>query len=468
MNGVDGPGRRRALLAASLPALVAGAFFMENLDATVLATAVPQMAHSFGVAPARLSVGVSAYMLALAVFIPLSGWFADRFGARRVFGSAIALFTLSSVLCALSTGLGTFTAARLLQGFGGALMVPVGRLVVLRDCAPAERVRAIATITWPGLVAPIIGPPIGGFIASYASWHWIFLLNVPLGLLALALSWLLIRDGECSRRPFDVPGFLLSAGGCCAVMAGLELAGRPPLDGETVAAALAAGVLLLVWAVRHLSRARAPLLELAALSIPWFSVAAIGGSLFRIAIGSAPFLLPLLFQLGFGMSALTSGSLLLSLFAGNLAMKPATTWIMRRFGLRSVLLVNGVLVAAGFAMCAALTADTPAWVIVAVLFFGGLCRSMQLTTLTTAAFSAIPATGMSGASTLFSMFQQMNAGMGVAFAALALRVAEVVTGHAAGRPTVGDFRLAFVMAAALALLGCVDCARGRTQARPSG
>jgi EmrB/QacA subfamily drug resistance transporter len=436
-----------------IPYLVAAAYFMENLDATVITTSLPAMADSFGVAPAELSIGISAYLLALAVFIPASGWMADRYGPRRVFSAAIVIFTGASVLCALSGGLWTFTAARVLQGLGGAMMVPVGRLVVLRHTQKKDLVRAIATITWPGLAAPILGPPLGGLITSTWSWHWIFLLNVPLGILALACSLRWIKSNATQARPFDLRGFVLSALGCSLLMLGMELASQNPLNLVAVVSALAIAAVSLVLTVRHLARASHPLVDLSPVRLPTFAVTMWGGSLFRIAIGSAPFLLPLMFQVAFGLSPVTSGMLMLTLFAGNLAIKPATTAIMRRFGFRQVLVVNGVLVALGFVACALLSPETPLAVTGAVLFLGGMCRSMQFSTLNTIGFSDVTPPRMSGAATLFSMFQQLSAGIGVAFGALALRVAQWSTGSA---DTPLSFQLALAAVAVLALLSIFD------------
>jgi EmrB/QacA subfamily drug resistance transporter len=439
--------------------LVATTFFMENLDATVITTALPSMAESFGVEPARLSIGISAYMLALAVCIPISGWLADRYGPRRVFSAAIIIFTLASLFCGLSTSLAQFTAARILQGIGGAMMVPVGRLVVLRNTAKRDLVNAIAIITWPGLVAPILGPPVGGFISTYLTWHWIFFLNLPLGLIALGVALWLIRGAAGAPRPFDLVGFILSGIGCSALMIGIELASQPTIDGWLVLLVLGVGLATLTLVVCHLFRAEHPLVDLSALRVQTFATTIGGGSLFRIAISSAPFLLPLMFQVAFGLSAVISGMLMLALFAGNLSMKPATSWIMRRFGFRSVLLVNGLLVALGFVFCVLLSPSTPLWLSATVLFFGGLCRSMQFTALNTLGFADVAPEHMSGATTLFSVFQQMNAGIGIAFGAVALRIAALLSGHSPETLTPFDFRIAFALVALLALLALIDIRR---------
>jgi MFS family permease len=281
--------------------IVASAYFMENLDATVIATALPHMASTFGVTPVSLSIGMTAYLLALAVFIPISGWVADRFGQRSVFGSAIVVFTAASILCGLSNGLVGFTVARILQGMGGAMMVPVGRLAVLRSTEKRHLMRSIAYITWPGLAAPVIGPALGGFISTYFSWRWIFLLNVPIGLLGLALTAIFIPNSrESNRRPFDVRGFLLSGVALTCLMYGMERVGQLHGDWRITIAALACGVLAAVLALRHFQRAEHPLIDLSSWRIPTFRVTLDGGSLYVVSVSVSPFLLPLLFQLGFG------------------------------------------------------------------------------------------------------------------------------------------------------------------------
>ena len=445
--------RRSQLLAF----LVAAAFFMENLDATVIITAVPAMAQSFGVAPVALSTGISAYLLALAVFIPVSGWVADRFGPRQVFATAVLVFTLASVACGLAQSLPMFVAARIAQGIGGALMVPVGRIVVLRATPKSGLVKAIATLTWPGLAAPVLGPPLGGWIASTWSWHWIFFLNVPLGIVAIVLALRWIDGTPGGRRPFDWIGFIASGIGLAAMLYGLELTAQAPVDWPRAGLFAAGGACALAYALWHMRRVAHPLVDLTVLRVQTFRSSIVGGSLFRVAIGSVPFLLPLMFQLAFGFSMVASGFLMLALFAGNLGMKPATGYVMRRFGFRTTLLVNGALVSLGLAACAALSADTPAAVMAALLVVSGMCRSMQFTAVNTLAFCDTTPEQTTGGSTLFSMFQQLAAGVGIAFGAVALRIGEHVTGHA-GHPAVTDFRIAFMLVAALALLASVDAA----------
>lgn len=444
-----------------LALLVAGTFFMENLDATVIAPVLPAMARGFGTEPVDLNIGVSAYMLTLGVFIPVSGWAAERFGTRRIFTLAIALFTLASLLCGLAQSLPQFVATRVAQGMGGALMVPVGRLAVLRETPKEGLVRAIAMLTWPGLVAPVLGPPLGGLIAQHGDWRWIFWLNLPLGAIAFAAALRLVPAGGVQPgRGFDWPGFLLVGIGLFALTALAELL---PQQGNRLALDL--GLLVLgtgglAAGIRHLRRTARPMVELSALRVASFRVAVAGGSLFRMGVSAVPFLLPLLFQLGFGMDAATAGALLMAVFTGNLAMKPLTGRVMRRFGLRRVLVVNGTINAAAIAACALLSPDMPVWAICPVLFLGGMSRSMQFTALNTVAFSEIGKERLSGANTLFSTAFQLAMGLGVALGAIAWRIGEAIVPVAApAADSVQPFRIAFLVVAATALLAVVDAAR---------
>src|SRR5215469_1236708 len=444
--------------ATAISILVATAFFMENLDGTVIATALPDMGKSFHANPVDLNIGMTAYLLMLAVFIPISGWVADRVGARTVFVSAIAIFTASSVLCGLSVGIGSFTGARVIQGIGGAMMVPVGRLVVLRTTEKHNLIDAITFITWPALIAPVVGPPVGGFITTYASWHWIFFLNVPLGIIGMALSWRMIpnlRDEHV--KPFDWIGFALSGSACVSFVYGMELVGRETAAWQPTVAYLVAGCVLGVLAVLHLLRAPAPLLNLGLLKIKTFAITLQGGSLFRIAISVSPFLLPLMFQVGFGLNAFQSGLLMLGLFTGNLLMKSVVTPILRRWGFRAVLTSNGILHAILMAGCALLYPRTATILILLVLFLNGLSRSMQFTAVGTLAFADISKPEMSYATSFFSMITQMSMGMGVAVGAIALRIAGFFTGKSVGAPTTKEFHVAFLLVAVLCILATLDC-----------
>jgi EmrB/QacA subfamily drug resistance transporter len=440
----------------SIALLVAVTFFMENLDATVIATALPEMAKTFGVAAVDLNIGMSAYMLAIAAFIPISGWLADRFGSRRVFGSAIVLFTLSSLFCGMSTGLDTFVCARILQGISGAMMVPVGRLAVMRATEKKDLVRAISLITWPGLVAPVLGPPLGGFIVTHASWPWIFYLNLPLGIAALIATWVLIpARNEVKPRGFDFPGFVLLAIACCALLYGMEMLGQRAANQWTGLLVTAVGLVCGALAWRHMRKRSEPLLNIAVIGIRTFSVSLIGGSVFRIAISTLPFLLPLMFQLGFGLSAFDAGLLVLGVFAGNLAMKPFTSTLMQRWGFRPVLMVNGLIGVVAIAACALLNEHMAGPVILLILFIGGLSRSMQFTAFNTLGFADVPKAQMSDASTMFSMFFQLSMGLGVAIAALLLRGSMYLHGNESQAST-SDFQLTFIWVALIALLALLD------------
>ena len=445
--------------AFSAPALLmAGAFFMEFLDGTVIATALPDMARDFGVTAVELNIGISAYLITLAVLIPASGWIADRFGARAIFTLALAIFTLASVLCGLSTEVHIFVAMRILQGVGGALMVPVGRLAVLRTTPKHQLIKAIATLTWPALVAPIIGPPLGGFITRYASWHWIFFINVPLGLAAIILSLRIIPDiRETERRSFDLSGFITTSVAMVSLVTAMERLGdRQPQIWPTLAlAALGFGCLL--YSIRHFRRAAAPMVRLDALQVPTFRVTMYGGSLFRASISAVPFLLPLLFQVGFGMDPFHSGLLVLAVFVGNLTIKPATTPLIRWLGFRRLLLINGALNVCSLLACALLTPQTPVWAIMLILYLGGVFRSIQFTGVSTLAFADVPAAQMSDANTLFSTASQLAVGLGITLGAIGIRLGEQVGDwlHLTELPGI-SFRLSFVFIALICLVGMID------------
>ncbi|RKP53586.1 MFS transporter [Pararobbsia silviterrae] len=438
--------------------LVTGALFMEILDGTIIATALPAMARSFGVSAVALNVGVSAYLLALGVFIPASGWVADRYGARRVFGIAIALFTLTSALCGASTGMGTFVALRILQGIAGAMMVPVGRLVVMRYTPKDQLMSAMATLIWPALVAPVLGPPIGGFITTHFGWRWIFYLNVPLGIAALIAAWFVIPDarGEADRR-FDLLGFVLCGAGTFASLSGLERIDAH-IDAWSIGL-LVGGIAIVMAAIAHLRRSDAPLVDLKPYSIPTFRASLRGGSLSRMAIGSAPFLLPLMFQVGFGYDAFHSGLLVLAVFAGNLGMKSITTPMLRRFGFRPIMIWNGVLCAFMLAACAWLEPTTPTLATVIILIIGGMTRSMQFTVLGSLAFADVPKPQMSHANGLFNTVSQLAMAAGITMGALAVRVGHYAVTHLGFTSVGSEYRFAFVLVALFSLIGLIDAVK---------
>lgn len=460
-NSTQPEKKRRAI--SGLALLVASAFFMEFLDGTVIATALPDMAKAFGVTAVDLNIGISAYLLTLAVLIPASGWVAERFGARTVFSTALLIFTLSSLICGLTQNVTEFVVMRIIQGIGGAMMVPVGRLVVLRTTPKDQLITAIATLTWPALVAPILGPPIGGFITTYASWHWIFFLNVPFGLAAIACSLKMMSNQKpVEKQPFDTQGFFSVGLSMLCLVAGLEVFSQQNENPWYGAGLLVMGLVFLAWAVRHLLRSSAPLVQLRTLRVPSFRVTMRGGFVLRATISSAPFMLPLMFQVGFGMDAFHAGSLVLAVFAGNLAMKPATTPLIRYFGFRKLLLGNGVLCVLSLLVCALLTPDSPRILTLVMLFWGGLSRSMQFTGISSLAFAEVPAQEMSGANTLFSTSLQLASGLGVTLGALSIRAGSLLTSwlpeNVAHQPGMA-FRLGFVVIGVLTAIGLWDITR---------
>jgi EmrB/QacA subfamily drug resistance transporter len=435
-----------------LALLVAGGMFMEILDGTVIAPAAPHIAEGFGVPAVAVNVAITAYVLTLAVLVPISGWLADRFGARRIFLTAILVFTLASAACALAPSLPVLTATRVVQGAGGAMMVPVGRLVVLRTTAKTDLIRAIAYLTWPALVAPVIAPAVGGVLATYASWRWIFVLNLPLGLAGAVLTLRLVPDLRGERRGLDWRGFVLTAVGVAALVVGLESVGSTRPDPALFATSLAAAGAVLTTGVVYLLRTAHPLVDLRILRTATFRVTAFGGSVYRAVIAAIPFLLPLFFQLAFGWSAALAGLLVIALFAGNVGIKPATTPLMRRFGIRTVMLSAIVASALLLAAMALLQPTTPMPLLVALLVASGVARSVGFTAYNSVAFADVPAERMTSANTLNATLQELGSGLGVAVGALLVRL-----GGAVGFAPGGDaFRFAFVLLAVIFLVPAVE------------
>ena len=454
--------------------LVAGCFFMEVLDGTIVVTATPRIGQSLGVASTAVGLVITAYLVTLAVLIPLSGWMSARFGARRVFLTAIALFTLASVGCAASQSLGELVAMRVLQGMGGAMMVPVGRLVVLARAPKRELMRVVSYLTWPALAAPVVAPLAGGVITTYASWHWLFLVNVPLGAIAFAVAWRLIFSPPGPPPPpLDRLGVLLTCTGLAALTytASLLSAGSP--HWALVAAFGAAALALVTASIRHLLRARDPLVNLRTLRIATFAASIGGSALFWIAVGAMPFLLPLLFQEVFGWSPVKSGTVVLFLFVGNIGIKPATTFLYGRFGFRRVLIAATAGLAATVATSGTLTVSTPLALIVAVVVLSGIARSVGFTGYLTMAFGDVPESQMRDANTLQATAQQLSTGLGVATAAVFLRaggpLGDLLPGTATAQTA---YTVAFFLLAAVALVatlgalrlhaGAGDVVRGRT------
>lgn len=439
----------------SVSLIVAISFFMQGLDTTAVNTAIPTMAKSFGTDVVHLSAGVTSYLIALAIFIPVSGWIADRFGTRRVFCTSIILFILASALCGFSQNLTQFVTFRIFQGMAGAMMTPVGRLAVLKTTPKEKLVTAMAYITWPALVAPILGPLVGGYLTTYWHWHWIFFLNVPISIICVLLAWYHIpeeKDEDHIKRRFDFIGFVLSGLALAGFMYGVELFSRTEVPYYVPIIVILISVGLLFFNIRYSRHISNPLIDYSVIRIPTYKVTIFTGSVSRMVIGVAPYLVPLMFQEGFGLSPFQSGTLFLATMAGNLVMKPATIWIMRHYNFKTVLISNGFLVATFTFFTALLLPTTPVILIVAVMFLSGMFRSMQFSAITTLAFADIPQPRMTTANTLYSTVQQMSTGMGIAMGAVFLRFSNMINGSTE-HYTVTDFRLAFIF---VAILGTIS------------
>ena len=442
------PDPRRTRLTALI---VACALFMQNLDGSVIATALPAMARSFGADPLHMNVALTSYLLSLAVFIPVSGWLADRFGTRTVFRAAIGVFTIGSILCGMSGALWELVAARVVQGIGGAMMVPVGRLVLLRTVAKSELLAAMAWLTVPALVGPVLGPPIGGILVTYADWRWIFGINVPIGVLGMVLVTRYVDDvREPAPARLDAVGLLLSGVALSGLMFGLETVGRGVVPAPVAAGLIGVGAMSGWLYLRHARRLADPLLDLSLLRIPTFAVSAWAGSLFRVGIGAIPFLLPLMLQLGFGQSAAESGMITFAAALGAIVMKPATQYALRGLGFRTVLVWNAALSAVMLALCAGFRPGWPAAGLYAVLLAGGFVRSLQFTAYNTIAYADIPRARMSAATSLYATLQQLSLTLGITVGAAALQVSTWWSGREA--PGVADFSAGFLVVAGVALL----------------
>lgn len=428
------------------PLIVATALFMEQLDGTILATALPVMAADLHEDPVALKLALTSYFLSLAVFIPLSGWVADKFGARHVFRSAIVVFILGSILCGFSNSLLTIIAARSIQGMGGAMMTPVGRLVLVRTAPRHELVRAMAWLAMPALIGPIVGPPLGGFLATYFDWRYIFWINAPIGLLGVILaSFFIPQIKELDVRPLDIKGAILSALGLSCLVFGFTIAGRgfaPPLIDALI---ITAGLLACGAYIRHAREAPHPILDLKLLRTPTFHAAIYGGFLFRIGVGATPFLIPLLLQKGFNLSASQSGMITFVGAIGAMVMKTTAQPILNRFGFRRVLIFNALLSSAFILVSAFYTTSTPHLLIMAIILIGGFFRSLEFTSLNALAFADIAQKDMSNATSFTAVGQQLSLATGVAISAAVLELMRSF--HNGCTLSVEDFAPAFFIVA---------------------
>lgn len=437
---------------------MAAVLFMEHLDGTILVTAAPRIAADLGVGSAEVGLTMTVYLVTVAAFIPVGGWLAGRFGPRRVFCTSIAVFTLASVLCAVSGSLPALVAGRALQGLGGALMVPVGQLIVLRATDRRDLLRTIAWITWPALLAPVLAPLVGGLLTSWASWHWIFLVNVPVGAAALVAALWLVRDTGTEPRPLDVPGLFWCTTAVFGLVAGLELLPHGQWAGAAVvllgAAALSGAV-----AVRWLLRTANPLLDLRVYRIPGYRAANSGGLAYRATVSSVPFLLPLLLQDGFGRSPVKSGLLVTAVFVGNVGVKPATTPLLRRFGFRTVLVGSVAGGAATVAALALLTPGTPLWLVTGLLLLSGALRSVGFTAYNSLQFAYVGPDQLSSANALSATSAQLATGLGIALGALVLQLSATTADALPGTGELFPHRAALVAVAALLLVPLLGALR---------
>ncbi|MDQ2859594.1 MAG: MFS transporter [Pseudomonadota bacterium] len=417
----DSPAQAAEGFSSLVPAIIGGALMMQTLSATVIANALPTMARSLGEDPIRLNTAITVYLLAAAVFLPISAWAADRFGAKKIFLFAIVAYAASCAACGFSQNLTELLAARACEGAAGAMMGPVGRLVLLRSTAKHNLVRAMSVLTMPALVGPVIGPPIGGFIVTYGSWRWIFFLNLPIALAGVILVWRFIKDvREEATGPLDWTGLALTGLGMAGVVYGFDNLGRTALPAWAVAAMMIGGGACLILYARHARRTDHAILDLDLLRIRSFTASVVGGAFMRMGMGATPFMLALLLQIAFGLSALQAGLMTFASAAAALVMKTCAPPILERFGFKATLTVNAVIVAAMFMAYALFRPATPHWVIYAVLLGGGFFRSLQFTSLNGLAYADIDHAQMSRASTLSTMGQQLSQSIGIGMAAMLL------------------------------------------------
>jgi len=404
-----------------VPLIVAVALFMENMDSTIIATSLPAIAADIGTSPLELKLAITSYLLALAIFIPASGWMADRFGARTIFRTAIAVFMMGSIGCALSHSLWHFVIARFFQGMGGAMMSPVGRLVLIRTVGKRNLVDAMALLAMPALIGPMLGPALGGFITTYASWHWIFLINIPIGLVGIALVSRFVENLRAAiSEPFDFLGLVLIGLGIGGLAFGMTVTGIKLIPASVIIALIAGGTAATFAYVVHARGIASPVIDLTLFRLVTFRAGVVGGFIFRIGAGALPFLLPLLMQLGFGMTPFQSGLITLSTAVGAMMMKWAVPRILRRVGFRNALTWNALIAAVTLAACAAFTGATPVPVMVAVLLAGGFFRSLQFTSVNVIAYAEVEPARMSRATSLVAVAQQLSQSVGVALGAMVL------------------------------------------------
>jgi EmrB/QacA subfamily drug resistance transporter len=435
-----------------VPSIIGGAVFMQTLDAFVIANALPTMARALATDSLTLSLAITTYIISTAVFLPVSGWMADRFGARTVFSVAIAIFALSSLLCGVAETLPELIGGRMIQGAAGALMTPVGRLVLLRTVPKSELVQAMSYVAIPAVLGPVLGPPLGGFIVTYSSWRWIFFINLPIGLLGVLLTLLYVPNiRETATAPLDRRGFVLTGLGLAGLVYGLDNLGKTVIPLPVVLVMLAVGTLCLTLYTRHARARPDAIIDLKLLERPTFLAAIAGGLFSRLVMGASPYLLALQLQEGFGLSAFTAGLLTFVSAAGALVMKTVAPPILAFFGFRRVLIANTVISGVIFMGYALFRPDTPQLIIMATLLLGGFFRSLQNTSLDTLVYADIPQNLMSRASSLSSIGQQLARSFSVALAAILVQLVQAQHGSS-GPLTAADVAPAFVGVGAASML----------------
>ena len=440
-----------------IPLILAVALFMENMDATVIATSLPAIAEDIGTTPVALKLAFTAYFVALAIFIPMSAWLADKFGAKNVFRAAILVFVIGSIACAFAGSLHEFVLARFLKGMGGAMMTPLARLILLRTTPRTELVSAMAWLTIPALIGPTLGPPIGGFLTTFLSWHWIFLINVPIGLLGVVLITKYLPHVESAElRPMDFPGLVLSAIAFAGIVFGLSLLSMPVLPTWVGIASTAAGIAAVLIYIPYSLRVKHPLLDPRLFLRPSYRAAVVGTSLFLIAAGATPFLLPLMLQVGFGYSPFETGMITFVASLGALTMKFVAKPIYQRIGFRTALMAATVLSAMGMAINGTFVAQTPVIVMMLVFFFVGLVRSMYFTGQNALAFADIDDDQAGPATAIHSVMRPIATALAVALAGGVLELSSHLRGEPLGVP---DFHTAFFVIAALSLMAVIPYLR---------
>ncbi len=424
-----------------VPLILAVALFMEQMDSTVIATSLPAIASDIGTSPVALKLAITSYFVALSIFIPISGWMSDRFGAKTIFRLAILVFMVGSVACAFSGSLQAFVLSRFLQGIGGSMMTPVGRLLLVRATPRTELVSAMAWLTIPALVGPIMGPPLGGLLTTYLSWHWVFWINVPIGLLGLALVTRYLPAGEPrSPGPLDLPGFLLTSISFTGLVFGMSVISLPAVPISLGYVGITIGIVAGAAYLRHARRTTVPLLDPRLLRFRLFRAGIVGGSVFRIGIGAIPFLLPLMLQLGFGLNPFQSGMITFVTAVGALTSKFLAQRVFRMFGFRTVLGVGALCSALFTAIYGLFTPTTLPWVMMGFLLVGGSLRSICFTGINAMVFADIDDADSAQATAINAVAQQLSLATGVALAGGILDIAGQFHG---GGIAIGDFHIAF-------------------------